>query len=81
MTNLVKAYNEIVSVKIGEDIVSMTIAEKENESGLKFNERLFILVHSQYFGYISKVKINEEAEKIDISSAKVKVPIKNLYTS
>lgn len=37
MTNLVKAYNEIVSVKIGEDIVSMTIAEKENESGLKFN--------------------------------------------
>ena len=28
MTQLVKAYNEIVSVKIGEYIVSMTIAEK-----------------------------------------------------
>ena len=58
----------------------MTIAEKENESGIKYNERLFILVHDEFIGYISKVKITDPAESIDINSAKVKIPIKNLFT-
>lgn len=47
---------------------------------MKYNERLFILVHDSFVGYISKVKINESASSIDIDSAKVKIPIKNLFT-
>lgn len=57
----------------------MSIVEKENESGISYNERLFILVHDSYFGYLSKVKINEQPDKIKIEEAKVKIPIKNLY--
>ena len=56
----------------------MSIVEKENESGIKFNERLFVVLHGQFFGYISQVKMNEDPMNIDVQTAKVKIPIKDL---
>ena len=63
---MVKALTEIISVDIGENLVSMSVVEKENESGFKFNERLFIVVHGVFFGYMSKVKMNDSPNKINI---------------
>ena len=35
----------------------LTIAQKENDSGLIFNERLFFVLSTQHIGYLSKINV------------------------
>ena len=56
--SMVKALTEIVTVEKEDSLISMSVVEKENESGIKFNERLFVVLHGQFFGYISQAKMN-----------------------
>lgn len=39
-----------------EGTVFMTIVEKQSDTGITKNKRLFVLVEGNYFGYISSIK-------------------------
>ena len=57
---MIKGYDQILTVTKETQTISMSLIEKQNESGIMFNERLLVLVHSQFLGYISKVKMSDQ---------------------
>ncbi len=42
-----------------------SVAEKENNSGILFNERLFFLMSGQHIGYMSQVHLHQRPEDVD----------------
>lgn len=61
-----EAKNEIIETERANKLkYYITIAEKENESGIMFNDRLFFLLSTQHIGYISSFNINDKPESID----------------
>lgn len=56
-----QARNEIIETERANKLkYYLTIAEKENESGIMFNDRLFFLLSVQHIGYISSFNINDK---------------------
>lgn len=43
----------------------ISVLEKENESGIMFNQRIFFLLSGHHIGYLSEVKMSETPEKIN----------------
>jgi hypothetical protein len=56
--------------------VAWSILEKENESGLMFNDRVFFIEPMVQFGYLSDAKSLPSADSL--TKAKTKVPINNI---
>ncbi len=59
----------------------MSIVEKENDSGILFNDRIFFLLQDRHIGYLSEVKIDDPLEKLNFEKAKITVPITHVKTA
>lgn len=42
----------------------LSIVEKENDSGIFFNERILFLLAGQHLGYLSKVDLSQKPEDL-----------------
>jgi hypothetical protein len=40
-----------------------------------------VLLHGEFLGYISKVKMNSQPEETNLKETKIKIPIKLIYTA
>jgi hypothetical protein len=73
-----EAKEEIVEVAYKEALYYVSILEKENDSGIMYNERLFFLLPEKYIGYISDVKADDPPSKIKFEKSKISIPITQL---
>ena len=66
-----KALSQIVVHSSPEEgTVYMTKVEKQSDTGITKNRRLFVLVESSYFGYLSNFKESMHPSEIDLDRMK-----------
>lgn len=58
-----RAKTEIITTYRGQLKYFLSVLEKENDSGIFFNERLFFLLSGQHIGYMSDTKMGESPEQ------------------
>jgi hypothetical protein len=59
----------------------VSIVEKENDSGIMFNDRVFFLLPGRHIGYLSEVKLDDPPEKLNFEKAKIVIPITQVKTT
>ena len=70
------AETSVITANQGDFIIHMSIADKESNTGLVFNERLLVLNEGLFFGYLSKFDTKkDDPKKIDLSQVKDKSKI------
>lgn len=50
----------IVETERAHERYYLSIVEKENDSGILFNERILFLLEGQHLGYLSKINMNQK---------------------
>lgn len=73
-----KAKSEIVETGRANSKYYLSVLEKENDSGIMFNERIFFLLSGQHIGYLSDIKSSEAPDQIVFDKPKTTVLLTNL---
>jgi hypothetical protein len=73
-----RAKAEIITTHRGQFKYFLSILEKENDSGIFYNERLFFLLSGQHIGYMSDIKMGESPEQANFEKPKTTVLLTNI---
>jgi hypothetical protein len=74
------AREDIIEVHFKGSLYYVSIVEKENDSGIMYNDRTFFLLPEKTIGYLSDAKIDDPPERLDFDKAKILIPISQIKT-